>query len=169
MSRLVALLLLGLSLLGHLSCATFAVEFSGRVVAVGDGDTLTFVYNDHRREVQLYGIDCPELQQKFGERAKQATRQWASGQAVTVKAWGVDPYTGHMVGIVVLPDGRRLNHALARAGLAWWDPEYPKETELAALEAEARAAKRGLWAEPTPLPPWDFRKLPKRPGPVVSD
>lgn len=157
--RLVTLLLPCLCLLGQLSCATFAVEFTGAVVAVADGDALTFVYNDHRRRVRLYGIDCPELQQNFGERAKQATVEWALGKSVTVKAWGVDPYTGHMIGIVILPDGRRLNHELVRAGLAWWDPQYPKETELAHLEAQARAAERGLWADPDPTPPWEFREV----------
>ena len=36
-----------------------------------------------------------------------------------------------------------------KAGFAWWFRKYaPKDTELEALESEARAAKRGLWADP---------------------
>ena len=29
---------------------------------------------------------------------------------------------------------------------------------LEALEAEAREAKKGLWADPHPVPPWKWRK-----------
>jgi micrococcal nuclease len=58
-----------------------------------------------------------------------------------------------------LPDGRNLNQELVRAGLAWWYRQYAKRDQvLAALEQEARAAKRGLWVEASPVPPWEWRK-----------
>jgi endonuclease YncB( thermonuclease family) len=60
---------------------------------------------------------------------------------------------------VVLPDGRNLNRELVQAGLAWWYRKYaPDDRELEKLEAEARSAKRGLWQDPNPVPPWEFRK-----------
>jgi endonuclease YncB( thermonuclease family) len=63
------------------------------------------------------------------------------------------------VGEVLVSDGRSLNQELVRAGLAWWSRQYaPHDTTLAQLEAEARAAKRGLWADAAPLPPWEWRK-----------
>jgi micrococcal nuclease len=49
---------------------------------------------------------------------------------------------------VRLPDGRRLNHEVVRAGYAWWFRRYSSDATLAALESEARAAQRGLWADP---------------------
>ena len=151
-------------LLSGLGCATFAVEFTGQVTDVTDGDSLIFVHNGDRERIRLYAVDCPELSQRFGPEAKEATAEWARDQNVTVKAWGIDFYTGRMTGIVVLPDGRRLNHQLVKAGLAWWDRDYPDERELAEFEAQARAAKRGLWADPHPTPPWEFRELPKTPS-----
>ncbi len=85
------------------------------------------------------------------------TERLALGRPVTVRAWGTCPYTGRMIAVVVLPDGRNSGQELVRAGLARWDRYYEDEQELAALEAEARAAKRGLWVDPHPVPPWEFR------------
>jgi len=50
-----------------------------------------------------------------------------------------------------------------RAGLAWWYRHYaPNDAELEALEAEARAGKRGLWVDTDtaapPVQPWAWRK-----------
>jgi hypothetical protein len=59
---------------------------------------------------------------------------------------------------VILPDGRVLNHELVRAGLAWWYYKYSTDRYLGELEAEARAAKRGLWSDPHAVAPWDFRR-----------
>ncbi|MBS1856124.1 MAG: thermonuclease family protein [Acidobacteria bacterium] len=60
---------------------------------------------------------------------------------------------------IILPDGRNLNQEVVRAGLAWWYRTYAKhDAVLPALEDEARAAKRGLWADPSPMPPWEWRR-----------
>ncbi len=66
---------------------------------------------------------------------------------------------GQTVGEVILPDGRVLNHELVRAGLAWWYRRYaPDDAALERLEQKARAAKRGLWADAEPVPPWAWRR-----------
>lgn len=64
---------------------------------------------------------------------------------------------GRTLAEVLLPDGRSLNQALLKAGLAWWFRKYSKDVRLEAMEQEARFAKRGLWAEPHPVPPWEWR------------
>lgn len=54
---------------------------------------------------------------------------------------------------------RRRARELVRAGLAWWYRHYaPRDRELERLEAQARAARRGLWADKDPVPPWEWRK-----------
>ena len=64
-----------------------------------------------------------------------------------------------MVGEVRLADGRNLSQELVKAGLAWHDGQYaPQDTVLQQLQAEAQAAKRGLWSDPQPVPPWAFRR-----------
>ena len=58
---------------------------------------------------------------------------------------------------MLLPDGTNVNRKLVKPGLAWWYKKYSKDGSLGALEQEAREAKRGLWAEPNPIPPWIYR------------
>ncbi len=63
---------------------------------------------------------------------------------------------GRTIGEVILPDGRIVNRELVRAGFAWWYRKYaPEDETLKELEAEARDAKRGLWADASPVPPWE--------------
>ena len=59
---------------------------------------------------------------------------------------------------MILPDGTNLNRELVKAGLAWWYRKYSKDESLGALEEEAKTAKRGLWTDPEPVPPWCWRK-----------
>ena len=61
---------------------------------------------------------------------------------------------------MILPDGAILNRELVKAGMCWWYRKYPpNDIILAGLEKEAREAKRGLWVEPNPVPPWEWRKV----------
>ena len=60
--------------------------------------------------------------------------------------------------IVLLPDGTNVNHTLVKDSWCWWYRKYaPGNFELERLESEARDAKRGLWADPPPVPPWVWR------------
>ncbi len=70
---------------------------------------------------------------------------------------------GRTVGVVLLPDGRSLNHELVRAGLAWMYRRYTNDESLSDLEEEARVARRGLWADRNPIPPWEWRIARKNP------
>lgn len=98
------------------------------------------------------------MKQAFGTRAKQFTGDLAFGKTVTLRVHDVDRY-GRQVAEIILPDGRNLNHEIVRAGFAWWYRQYARnDKELERLETEARAAKRGLWADDNPVPPWEFRK-----------
>ena len=70
----------------------------------------------------------------------------------------VDRY-GRVVGEVILPGGKSLDREMVRAGFAWWYYDYAKkDLKLALLEREARGARRGLWADPNPVPPWVWRR-----------
>jgi endonuclease YncB( thermonuclease family) len=133
--------------------------FTGEVVGVSDGDTITVLVNREARKVRLYGIDTPERKQAFGMKAKQFTSSLAFGKNVTVTVMNKDRY-GRYVAIVRLDDGRILNRELVRHGYAWWYSSYaPKDKELQALEHEARLHKRELWSDPKPIAPWEFRRL----------
>jgi endonuclease YncB( thermonuclease family) len=66
---------------------------------------------------------------------------------------------GRTVAEVILPDGRNVNQEMVKAGYAWWFRKYaPNDGVLEDFEAEARNAKRGLWADTHAMPPWEYRR-----------
>lgn len=140
--------------------AARAGEFSGRVTAVADGDTIEVLAGRKVRRVRLYGVDCPEKDQAFGRKARTFTSQAVHGRTVRVVSVDRDRY-GREVGLVTDGDGRLLNLELVRAGLAWVYVRYCHLPECGAwLEEEGRAreARTGLWTDPDPVAPWDFRQ-----------
>ena len=135
-----------------------AEQFTGKVVGISDGDTISVLREGKAVKVRLHGVDTPEKAQAFGTQARKLTGDLVFQQTVTVVIRDTDRY-GRLVGEVLLPDGRSLNQELVKAGMAWWYRQYaPNDTTLAQLEAEARTAKRGLWADAHPVPPWEWRK-----------
>ena len=130
----------------------------GKVVGVADGDTITVLSGRASVKVRLWGIDSPEGGQPYGKVAKRYASDLSYGRLVEVRTKDVDRY-GRVVGEVILPGGKSLNREMVRAGFAWWYYDYAKkDLELALLEREARGARRGLWADPNPVPPWAWRR-----------
>lgn len=134
----------------------FAFEtWSGKVVGVIDGDTMDVLHDGQAERIRLNGIDCPEKSQPFGKKAKEISSELVFGKEITVRSYKRDRH-GRTVADVLIND-TSLSYELVKLGLAWWYQKYSKDQELETLEAEARLAKRGLWADPNPIPPWDFR------------
>jgi endonuclease YncB( thermonuclease family) len=142
-------------------------DFQAKVVGVADGDTIRVLRDRELIKIRLHGIDCPEKGQALGNRARQFTSGLAFGKNVGIQVKDRDRY-GRTVAVVVLPDGRSLNAELVRAGLAWHYRRYSRNRELQRLEDEAREAKRGLWADPQPVPPWECRKAPRSAKPPTN-
>jgi len=140
-------------------------------VGVADGDTISVMHNGREEKIRLFGIDCPEGGQAYGRKAKQYTSSLVFGKTVQVDVKDRDQY-GRTVGMVTGPDGSTVNYAIVAAGLAWWYRQYaPGDATFERLETEARLAKRGLWADPHAVPPWDYRRGPSvaaspRPSPA---
>ena len=151
-------LFLGLALVAS---QALAADFTGRVVGVSEGDTVTVLSKGKPVRIRLHGIDCPEKRQAFGKRAKQFTSRVVYGKEVRVKDLGQDRYR-RTLAEVLLSDGRSLHRELVKAGFAWWyRKDAPEDKVLAQLERDARDAKRGLWADAKPIPPWQWRKMRK--------
>lgn len=149
--------ILGIALFA-LAAPVWADSFSGKVVAVTDGDTIQVMRNGKAEKVRLHGVDSPESHQDYGTRAKQFTSDLVFGKMVTVDIKDTDRY-GRIVGEVINQDGSNLNRELVKNGMAWWYRQYaPNDTTLQQLEKEAKAASRGLWAAKDPIAPWDFRR-----------
>ena len=131
--------------------------FSGKLVKVVDGDTVEVLREGRAERIRLHGIDAPESGQDYGRKAKEFILDVAAGRTVRVEVLDTDRY-GRTVGEIFLLDGRSLNRLLVREGLAWWYRRYSNDASLGALEEEARRARRGLWADPRPVPPWEWRR-----------
>lgn len=139
-------------------------SFTGKVVKVADGDTITVLHDQQTTRVRLSEIDCPETAhgknkpaQPFGMAAKRFVLDKAAQKIVTINVITTDRY-GRTIGEVILPSGQSLNRELVKVGLAWWYRAYSKDPKLGFLEQDARMAKRGLWSEPGAVPPWQWRR-----------
>lgn len=146
-----------------LATTAHGFEFSGQCVRILDGDTIDVLYQGKPQRIRLAEVDTPETgkgkkgSQPFGQAATRYVRKVCGGETVSVKVVDRDRYR-RLIAHVYLPDGRSLNRDLVQNGLAWWYRQYSKDASLGVLEAEARAARRGLWADPNPIPPWEWRR-----------
>jgi endonuclease YncB( thermonuclease family) len=147
--------------------AKYPFSIVGEVVGVTDGDTVKVLRDRRQYKIRLNGIDAPELKQAYGRKSKEYLAALVFQKKVEVVVRGMDRY-GRYVGDVLI-GGKSANAELVAVGLAWHYTAYSKDQNLAALERAARAKRLGLWADPGPVPPWQFRrkKTAKR-QPVIS-
>lgn len=141
---------------------TEAFSFTGEVVGTLDGGILEVARNGKMERIRLQGLDCPEKGQPYGDESKQATSALTFARRVTVEPYGKDKY-GRVMADVQLADGTNINHELVKEGWCWWSRKHaPDNVQLERLELEAKEAKKGLWADPAPIPPWEYRKAQRR-------
>ncbi|MCA1643152.1 MAG: thermonuclease family protein [Acidobacteria bacterium] len=145
--------------------------FDARVVGVLDGNTISVSNTSTGQQVyvRLRGIDAPEMQQPRGADARQNLARLVAGKVVRVEFKTTDRM-GTVEGRVAL-DGDDVNLAQLAAGMAWFRTAYYNELSddqkklYRDAEAEARAARRGLWQDDAPAPPWEYRAAKK----IVED
>ncbi len=146
-----------LSLLLLLLLTSVSDSFTGKVVRVIDGDTIEVLTDDNKPvRVRLEGIDCPERRQPFTNVATNLTKQLCASKMVTIVKSGKDRY-GRILGFIFVDDVN-VNKELLRNGLAWHYKYFNGDKELAELEQQAREKKIGIWSEPNPVAPWNFRR-----------
>ena len=156
-------LLLSFLLIFSVCTASASKIIQGKVVSVADGDTITVLDAEKtQHKIRLQGIDAPEKAQAFGAKSKQALYEMVHGKTVQVSFEKSDKY-GRILGKVLL-DGQDICHQQIKAGLAWHYKKYQNQQPLvdrdaySASETAAKNEKLGLWSDPRPLAPWDFRK-----------
>ncbi len=138
--------------------ASAADTFTGRVVKVIDGDTITLLVDGNRQvKIRLSEIDAPERRQAFGRVSTEAPANMVFAKDVRIVDHGKDKY-GRTIGDVFIGD-TNVNYATVALGLAWQYRRYSKSERLAELEREARDARRGLWRDNEPAPPWEYRAI----------
>jgi endonuclease YncB( thermonuclease family) len=130
-------------------------DFSGRVVSIADGDTLTVLVERQQVKVRLVEIDAPEKSQAFGNRSKQSLSDMCFDKEAQIQEKGKDRY-GRTLGRVYC-GGMDTNAEQVRQGMAWVYDKYVTDHSLYQLQDDAKAEKRGLWADANPMPPWGWR------------
>ncbi len=133
-----------------------AEEFSAKVIAVMDGDTVLVLRDNMRIKVRLAEIDAPEIAQPFGEKSKQSLAELVLNKQVHVDSQAVDVY-GRLVALIKVSE-LNVNHEQVQRGMAWESSRSNKGKALLALQNDAKKAKRGLWAQTDPMPPREWRK-----------
>ena len=131
------------------------------IVGIADGDTLTARCEAQADQpaqtlkIRLAEIDAPEKGQAFGNRSKQHLSDVCFKKQAEVRPQTTDRY-GRTVARVIC-DGTDANAEQVRAGMAWVFDKYVTDRGLYAVQDEARAARRGLWADREPVAPWEWR------------
>ena len=134
---------------------------TGKVIKVADGDTLTVLGEGNiQYKIRLSAIDAPEKAQPFGTKAKQALSAMTMSRQVTVKVLSKDKY-GRFIGLISTEEEPDVNGAMLAQGMAWHYAYFDKTEKYAELEQEAKNAKRGLWHDADPTPPWNYRRAKK--------
>lgn len=143
------------------AAAQWIVE--GRVVGVTDGDTITVLDGDRKQHiVRLGGIDAPERAQPSGRAARENLSGLVFDRRVEARCWKVDQYRREVCAVFV--GQRDVGLAMVRDGYAWHFKRFANEQspqereEYSMAEQSASAAKRGLWKDEHPIPPWDWRR-----------
>lgn len=137
------------------------------IVSISDGDTLTArcptqdaAHPYQQVKIRLAGIDAPEQKQPFGQRSKTALSDLCFQVEAKVTTKNTDRY-GRTVADVEC-QGKDAGQEQVSAGMAWVYDKYANGYALLyPLQKSAQASKRGLWADPAPTPPWEWRKAKK--------
>lgn len=131
--------------------------FLATVIGISDGDTLTVLNEDKQQvKIRLAEIDAPEKGQPFGTQSKKSLSDLCFGKQAKVTPRVKDQY-GRTVARVSC-DGVDANLEQISRGMAWVYRKYAKDHNLFVYEHEAKRQKRGLWADKSPTPPWEWRK-----------
>jgi len=131
-------------------------DFKARVITVHEGDKVTILHGGRTEKIFLKDVDCPDLQQPYGMEAKRTTAAYIANRIVTLRGVQRDG-KGRTTAEILLLDGRNVAHELVKEGLAWAKKDTAGGEKLAEVERLIRAERKGLWADPNPVPPWKWR------------
>ncbi len=138
-----------------------AATLQAKVVDVQSGSTLIVSNINRPLRIKLKGVAPPEAGQPFNVVARDHLRNLVLEKTVVVE------YTHLMEGYLeakVFVNGIDIASQMLRDGVVWYDHagDYQlTDTDrdlYSRCEQAARFEKRGLWQDPAPVAPWDFRQ-----------
>lgn len=133
--------------------------WAGTVTRVSDGDTLWVRPAEGGKPIKLRidGIDAPEICQAGGREARRALQGLVQQRVVRIEVAARDNYGRGIARVEVA--GQDVGERLVREGHAWNDRFRFHTGPYAEQEAQARAARRGVFADPAAIEPREFRRI----------
>lgn len=128
-----------------------------RVIGVKDGDTVEIMLNGSPQAVRLLHIDAPEKKQPYGMAAKQVLSDFCYGKDVALDGKVSKDRNGRLLAVLITRKNVDVNASMIVSGYAWHFKKYSKDPYYGNLERQARKERVGLWADPNPVAPWDYR------------
>ena len=129
-----------------------------RVIGIKDGDTVVLLTAAKTEiTVRLSEIDAPERKQAFGTVSRTFLSDLIFGKEVKLEKLGTDRY-GRTLGFIYLRNGTNVNLEMIKNGMAWQYEKYSKSAVLKKAQASAKSMSIGLWRDPNPVAPWEFRR-----------
>jgi len=157
----IALLFLALIIIFSLVAQSWFYSQSNeflRVIGIKDGDTVVLLTKEKEEiTVRLSEIDAPERKQAFGTVSRTYLSNLIFNKEVKLDKVGTDRY-GRTLGFIYSRNGTNINLEMVKMGMAWQYDKYSKSAVLRRAQLEARSQKIGLWKDPFPVPPWEFRR-----------
>ena len=135
---------------------SYSAIYRAIVTDIIDGDTITAKISGKEKTFELAHVDCPELNQPFGDQAAEFVRKKTNGKEVAISTRGKAKTGATIAEIITIPGGKNLSYLLVKEGLAWANPQKAPKP-ISKLEQQARKQKAGLWAQERPVPPWAVR------------
>ncbi|MGB5686772.1 MAG: thermonuclease family protein [Candidatus Electrothrix sp.] len=132
------------------------------MVDVEDGDTIRVLLDNSPFTVSLYGIDSPERTQPHGVQAVQAVTKLLNRKRISLQIYDDDRENSRCLAVVSVGE-KNVNELLVKGGHAWVQREYCYESfcsDWISSQAQAKAAKKGLWSYPESMAPWVWRAMP---------
>lgn len=139
------------------------LQSAADVSYVSDGDTIVIYENGKKVSLRLNNIDAPERTQAWGLESKQCLMDILKGKTITYASNGKDKYGRTLA--VIYANGVNVNLEMVRRGCAWMYRQYSNDSAYSAAEASAQSGRLGLWSQPNPQAPWEYRKT-GAPAPV---
>lgn len=130
------------------------------IITISDGDTMKANCDNNQVTIRLAEIDAPEKKQAFGLKSKQSLSDLCLGKNAQIVEQTRDRYKRIVARVNC--SGTDANSEQVRRGMAWVFDRYVNDHNLYKLEDNARSSRTGLWTDPSPIPPWEWRKTTKK-------
>lgn len=155
-----------------LAAASYAADppkplpvLAGVVTKVSDGDSIEVRLDSGPARVRFSAVDTPEYDQPYGPQSSAALKAMLPlDSKVELEVVTQDQFHRFVATVWLVSGDKRvnINEAMLREGHAWAYRRYMKDPKFCDIEAEARDAKRGLWAQPVSdwvyPPEWRYLK-----------